>query len=153
MLRREAAPALPAQRPWQRMLVPAVDRPYSARCLEVAYRLAQDTGGQVQLAYVLEVPRSLPLDAALPESEMTAGEALQIAQQVAIPFKVHPQPFVHRTRSAVEGILRLIAEERIDLLILGGRPDGNRGLPSDISRELFRRAPCEVVVDYIAGEK
>ena len=153
MLRRETPGAAPAARKWQRMLVPAVDRPYSMRCLEVAYRLAQDTGATVQLAYVLEVPRSVALEAMLPESEIMASEALRIAQQAAIPFKVTVEPFVHRTRSAPDGILRLIAQEKIDLLILGGRPDGNRGLPSELARDLFQRAPCEVVVDYIAGEK
>ena len=140
-------------RQWKRMLVPAVDRPYSIRCLEVAYRLAQDTGATVQLAYVLEVPRSLALEALLPEAEEMADNALRIAQQAAIPFKVKTEVFVHRTRSARDGILRLIVQENVDLLILGGRPDGNRGLPNDLARELFQSAPCEVVADYIAGEK
>lgn len=153
MLRRETQETEPKERQWQRILVPAVDRPFSGRCLEVAYRLAQDTGATVQLAFVLEVPRSLPLEALLPEMEIAASESLRIAQQSAIPFKVSVQPFVHRTRSAREGILRLVAQEKIDLLVLGGRPDGNRGLPSDLARDLFDRAPCEVVADYIAGEK
>ena len=55
MLRRDAE-AAQAQRQWKKILVPAVDRPYSGRCLEVAYRLAQESGATVQLAYVLEVP-------------------------------------------------------------------------------------------------
>lgn len=153
MLKREIQGAARAQRRWQRMMVPAVDRPYSMRCLEVAYRLAQDTGALVQLAYILEVPRTLALEALLPEAEVMASEALQIAQQAAIPFKVKTEPFVHRTRNARDGILRLIAQEKVDLLLLGGRPDGNRGLPSDLARDLFQCAECEVVVDYIAGEK
>ncbi len=153
MLKREAQGAAEAQRQWKKILVPAVGRPYSNRCLEVAYRLAQDAGATVQLAYVLEVPRALALEAALPESEMSAGEALRVAQQVAIPFKVTVEPYVHRTRSAREGILRLVGQEKIDLLVLGGRPDGNRGLSSDLARDLFQCCPCETVVDYIAGEK
>ena len=152
MLKRETQGRVTTPRRWLRMLVPAVDRPYSTRCLELAYRLAQDTGATVQLAYVLEVPRTLSLEALLPEAEVMASEALQVAQQVAIPFKVKTEPFVHRTRSAHDGILRLIAQEKIDLLILGGRPDGTRGLPSDLARELFQSAVCEVVADYIAGE-
>jgi nucleotide-binding universal stress UspA family protein len=139
--------------PWKKILVPAVDRPYSGRCLEVAYRLAQDSGAVVQLAYVLEVPRALALEAALPELEIAASDALRVAQQRAIPFKVTVEPYVHRTRSAREGILRLVAQEKIDLLVLGGRPDGNRGLPSELARNLFEECPCETVVDYIAGEK
>ena len=76
-----------------------------------------------------------------------------MAQQRAIPFKVAVEPYVHRTRSAREGILRLVSQEKIDLLVLGGRPDGNRGLSSDLTRDLFQSALCETIVDYIAGEK
>ena len=141
------------QRQWKRVLVPALDMPYSMRSLEVAYRLAQGTSGTVNLAFILEVPRALPLDAALPEAEIVASSALDDARQAAVPFKVTVEPFVHRTRNAADGILKLITQENIDLLVLGGRPDGLRGLPKDLTRELFRRATCEVVLDYIADEK
>ena len=141
------------ERQWKRVLVPAVDMPYSMRSLEVAYRLAQGTGGTVNLAFILEVPRALPLDAALPEAEIVASSALDDARQAALPFKVSAEPFVHRTRNAADGILKLIAQDNIDLLVLGGRPDGLRGLSRDLNRELFRRATCEVVLDYIADEK
>lgn len=142
-----------AERQWKRVLAPAVDMPYSMRSLEVAYRLAQGTGGSVSLAFVLEVPRSLPLDASLPEAEVVAAGALNDAREAARPFRITVEPFVHRTRNAADGILKLIAQENIDLLVLGGRPDGLRGLSSDLTRELFRRATCEVVLDYIADEK
>ncbi len=141
------------KRQWKRVLVPAVDMPYSMRSLEVACRLAQGTGGSVSLAFILEVPRALPLEAALPEAEIVASSALDDAREAARPFRVPVEPFVHRTRSAADGILRLIAQENIDLLVLGGRPDGLRGLSKDLTRELFRRATCEVVLDYIADEK
>lgn len=138
---------------WKRLLVPAVDAGYSMRSLEVAFRLAQGTEATVQLAFVIAVPRALPLEAALPESEMLAAITLRDAQEAARAYKVPVEAFVHRTRSAPEGILKLIAQEKTDLLILGGRPDAIRGLPKELLRELFRRAPCEVVMDYIADEK
>lgn len=157
----EAAPAeggtkgntAPTERQWKNVLVPAVDAPYSMRSLEVAYRLAQGTGGAVKLAFVVEVPRALPLDAVLPNSESVASSALDAAREAARPYRVTVEPFVHRTRNARDGILKLITQENVDLMVLGGRPDGLRGLPSDLTRELFRRAPCEVVLDYIADEK
>lgn len=141
------------ERVWKRVLAPAVDTPYSMRSLEVAYRLAQGTGATVHLAFVIEVPRSLPLEAALPDAEGVAAMALRDAQEAARPYNVPVEAFVHRTRSAPEGILKLIGQASIDLLVLGGRPDALRGLPSELIKDLFRRAPCEVVLDYIAGEK
>ena len=145
--------AVRTQNSWKRVLVPAVDAGYSMRGLEVAFRLAQATGATVQLAYVIEVPRALPLEAALPESEMLAATTLRDGQEAARAYKVPVEAFVHRTRSAPDGILKLIAQEKTDLLVLGGRPDAIRGLPSELLREMFRRAPCEVVLDYIADEK
>ena len=141
------------QRDWKRVLVPAVDAAYSMRSLEVAFRLAQGTGATVQLAFLVVVPRSLPLEAAMPDTEFVAAAALRDAQEAAQGYKLPVEAFVHRARSAPDGILKLITQEDIDLLVLGGRPDGLRGLPGDMIRDLFERAPCEVVVDYIAGEK
>ncbi|MGI4792223.1 MAG: universal stress protein [Janthinobacterium lividum] len=138
---------------WANMLIPAVDQPYSNRALEVAYRLAEGTQTRIQLAYIIEVPRILPLDAALPDAESVAANALNIAERAAVPYKVQVESIIHRTRKAKERILTLITEEHIDLLVLGGRPDRLRGLSSDLTRELFLAAPCEVIVDYIANEK
>lgn len=138
---------------WSRMLIPAVDQPYSNRALEMAFRLAEGTHTRIQLAYIIEVPRILPLDAALPDAESVAANALNIAERAAMPYKVQVESVIHRTRKAKERILSLIAEERIDLLVLGARPDRLRGLPGDMTRELFFAAPCEVLVDYIANEK
>ena len=147
-----AGPA-PAPGQWSCMLIPAVDQPYSNRALEVAYRLAEGTKTRIQLAYIIEVPRILPLDASLPDAESVAANALNLAERAAASYNVQVESVIHRTRKAKERILSLIAEERIDLLVLGGRPDRLRGLPGDLARELFLAAPCEVIVDYIANEK
>lgn len=146
-----AQSASPGQ--WHSLLIPAVDQPYSNRALEVAYRLAQGTNARVQLAYLIEVPRILSLDAALPDAEAVAAHALNVAERAAIPYKVNVESVIHRTRKAHDRILSLIPEEKIDLLVLGARPDRTRGLPGDMARELFLAAPCEVIVDYIANEK
>jgi nucleotide-binding universal stress UspA family protein len=149
----DASAPTPAAGQWQCLLIPAVDQPYSNRALEVAYRLAQGTNAQIRLAYLIEVPRILPLDATLPDAEAVAANALSIAEKAAIPYKVNVQSVIHRTRKAQDRILSLIPEEKVDLLVLGARPDRTRGLPGDMARELFLAAPCEVIVDYIANEK
>lgn len=142
------------QRQWNRLLVPALDMAYSMRSLEVAFKLAQGANASVKLAFILEVPRALPISAPIPYSESIAAKALEDAQAAARAYRgITVEPFVHRTRSARDGILKLITQENIDLMVLGARPDGLRGLPKDLTRELFARAPCEVVLDYIADEK
>lgn len=145
------APSAPGQ--WRSLLIPAVDQPYSNRALEVAFRLAQGTDARIQLAYLIEVPHILSLNAAMPDAESVAANALHIAERAAIPYKVNVESVIYRTRKAHERILSLIPEGKVDLLVLGARPDRTRGLPGDMARELFLAAPCEVIVDYIANEK
>ena len=89
----------------------------------------------------------------MPDAEEVAAGALNVAERAAIPYKVQVESVVHRTRSAQDRILSLIPEEGIDLLVLGARPDRQRGLPGDMARDLFLAAPCEVLVDYIANEQ
>lgn len=151
--RRSAAPAPPAPGQWRRMLIPAVDQPYSDRALDMAFRLAEGTDTRIRLAYLIEVPRILALDAALPDAEAVAATALNIAERAAAAYRVQVESVIHRTRRASDRILSLIPEEKIDLLVLGARPDRARGLPGTLARELFLAAPCEVIVDYIANEK
>lgn len=140
-------------RDWKRVLVPALRQPYSQRALDVAFRLAKGTGATVLLAFVVEVPRILPLEAAMPETEADAAFALRDAQDIGTAYKVPVEAFIHRTRSAREGILKLITLEKVDLLMVGARFDGLRGLPRELVRDLFDSAPCEVVLDFVPGEK
>jgi nucleotide-binding universal stress UspA family protein len=121
--------------------------------VEIACRLAKSSGATLYLVYVLEVPRTYGLDAALPEEEQMAGDALEAAAAIAAPYKITSVTRMHRVRVAKDGILAFVAEQDIDLLALGARPDESRGLPRELARELFLTARCEVVVDYIAGEQ
>jgi nucleotide-binding universal stress UspA family protein len=138
---------------WTRVLAPAAGRPYSMRGLEVACRLAHSSDAAVHLAYILEVPRSLPLEASIPDDEALAASVLADAEDVARNYHIPVFSTVYRTRNTVDGIVKLIREAECDLLVLGARPDEMRGLPRDLTRQLFLTAPCEVVLDFIAGEQ
>ncbi|MGO8673037.1 MAG: universal stress protein [Capsulimonadaceae bacterium] len=138
---------------WRRILVPAAAQPYSTRSLEVACRLAQTSGATVHLAFMMEIPRSLPLNASIPDLEALAASVLKDGEDVARQYHVPVISTVHRMRAACEGVLKLLAEADCDLLVLGARPDETRGLPRDVARRLFECAPSEVVLDYIAGEQ
>lgn len=119
----------------------------------MACRLAQTSGATLQLVFVLEVPRSLVIDAAVPDSEALAGSVLKDGEDIAREFHVTVVSTVYRARNAAEGILKLVKEAECDLLVLGARPDETRGLPRELTKQLFTTAPCEVIVDYIAGEQ
>jgi len=138
---------------WKRVLVPAIGRPYSVRSVELACRLARSSSASLHLAYVLEVPRSMVIDASIPDAEALAASVLQDGEEIARQYKVPVISTVYRTRNAEDGVLKLVKEAECDLLVLGARPDEARGLARDMTRSLFQSATCEVVLDYIAGEQ
>jgi nucleotide-binding universal stress UspA family protein len=138
---------------WTRVLAPSAGRPYSMRGLEVACRLAHTSNATVHLAYILEVPRSLPIEASIPDDEALAASVLADGEDIAGGYHVPVVSTIYRTRNTADGIVKLIREASCDLLVLGARPDEMRGLPRDLTRQLFLSAPCEVVLDYIAGEQ
>ena len=147
----EAKKSVPSGRLYQRILVPVVDAPFSPRGLEIACRLAQESGASVLAAYFIEVPRALSLDMAMPDTEAAADHAITEAQATARPFKSAFTAAIHRARDPREGIMKLLSHYGADLLVLGGEASHVRGLSAELLRELFFRAPCEVIVDYMPG--
>jgi nucleotide-binding universal stress UspA family protein len=137
---------------WRTILVPAFERPYSKRCLAVASRLAKGAGGTVLLSYLIEVPRTFSLDADQPEEELIAEGVLADAEAIVRSFHVPVKTTITRTRTVRDGIIKLIQNEEVDLLVLGRRHDDARGILRELATELFEQAPCEVIVDFVAGQ-
>jgi nucleotide-binding universal stress UspA family protein len=135
---------------WKRIMLPAISAPYSLRSVHAACRLAQEcTSAEVRLVYVIEVPRSVALQAAMPVEDGMAEDALGAAVEVAALFGIHAHTEVIRVRDATEGIVKYVTQQSVDLLVLGARADNLRGLPLDQCRGLYQRVTCEVILNYI----
>jgi len=130
------------------IIVPTIGRPFSARALEIACRLAQGNS-ELLFVYFTEVPRALSLEAQRAEEELEAQIALEDAQSVSRQAKIQATIQTRRTRDAVEAIVKMVTEESASLIVLGAHPGADDGLPAEITRDLFFRVPCEVVVDYV----
>lgn len=134
---------------FMRILVPTIGMPYSEKGIELACRLGHEQKAELVLIYVLEVPRTLPLNAPLPEAECKASEALERAREIVSLHGLEAVTRIERAREAGEGILRAAKDYHADAIVMGIRPRLTRtqdllGRTTDI---LLRRAPCEVIVD------
>lgn len=147
----QAAQFLPK---WRKVAVPAIGAPYSERGIRAACRLAKgDDEVDIRLIYVMEVPRALAMATPLPGEEALAEQFLSEGREQAMQRGVAVGTDVIRGREAVETLLRYLKQNEYDLVVLGSRADEVRGLPLSITREIFRRAPCPVLIDHIgAGE-
>jgi nucleotide-binding universal stress UspA family protein len=135
----------------KRILVPTVGTMFAGREVELACRMGEDQKAEILLAYLLEVPRTLPLEAPMPQDEAKAREALELAKTIVdlhgLPWRME----ILRARVAGEKIAQVAREEDIDLIILGIRP--GRGIPYEAFTRtvdvLMRKAPCELLINRV----
>ena len=135
----------------KRILVPTSGMPYSERGIELACRLGAEHQAEIVLTYVLEIPRTLPLDAPMPEAEEKANQALNRGKEIVELHHLPPVLLVERAREAGEGIIRAAKDNQVDVIVVGMRTDlrGAQSLWGRTSDILIRKAPCEVILDKL----
>jgi anti-anti-sigma regulatory factor len=144
------APAADSGKKGSTILVPLIaglDLTYGAT---LAGRLSRAGRGDVHLVYFLEVARTLPLNAPLPDAEQEAQEALAIAAPLARQLSVNAAEHVDRVRDATEGILTAIRVLQADTVVVGAtsEPVGAEGHDKfhHLVDSLLHRSPVEVVI-------
>jgi nucleotide-binding universal stress UspA family protein len=132
------------------LLVPTTGTAYAERGVELACRLAQEQEAELLLLYVIEVPRTLPLDAPLPQPEREAERALQRAKEIVALHHLPARAIVFRGRESGNAIVAAAREHQADLIVLGIGPHRHVGpLWGRTLETLLHRAPCEVVFDKL----
>jgi nucleotide-binding universal stress UspA family protein len=138
----------------KKILVPTSGTSYAERGIELACRLGEEQKAEIYLINVIEVPRTLPMEAPLPDAETKARDILNEGESIVtlrgLPVRVE----VRRSRIAGEEIIRAAKDWGADLIVMGIRSQIRMaqdllGRTSDL---VLRRAPCEVVVDKLAEE-
>ena len=84
----------------KRILVPTVGTAFAGREVELACRLGEDQKAEIQLAYLLEVPRTLSLGAPMPDEEARGLEAMKLAKTIIDLHKLPSTMKVLRARVA-----------------------------------------------------
>jgi nucleotide-binding universal stress UspA family protein len=138
----------------KRILVPTSGTYYSARGIELACRLGEEQKAEIYLINVLEVPRTLPLGAPMPEAETRAQEIIKEGEAIVNLRGLQVKAEVRRGRVAGEEIIRAAKDWEADLIVMGIRLEIRMaqeilGRTSDL---VLRRAPCEVIVDKLSAE-
>ncbi len=137
------------------ILVPTQGMSYSERGVELACRLGTEQNATLIFAYVIEVPRTLPLNAVMEEEDKKAKDAIQHAEELASLHKMKSISLVVRARSAGEEIVKTAKEQDADVIVMGIRQ--HIGLKEDIlgrtSDTVLRKAPCEVIIEKLPVEE
>ncbi len=138
----------------KKILVPTSGTFYSEKGIELACRLGEEQKAEIYLVNVIEVPRTLPLDAPLLEAEIKAGDVIKRGEEIVTLRGLPVKAEVKRGRVAGEEIIRMANESEADLIVMGIRSEIRMaqeilGRTSDL---VLRRAACEVIVDRLSAE-
>lgn len=118
------------------------------RAVEFAAVQAAARKAEVHLLYVIEVPRTLPLDAALPDKEEEAQQALMEAERALKHKGVAVRKSTVRARDMLEGAAKFAAEMKPELLAAAYFKEelANEITRYDVMSKLCHETPCDVVV-------
>jgi len=133
------------------ILVPTTGQPYSQRAVELACRLAQEHRAEIMLVYVVEVPRTLGLDAPLDPAEREAQQALETGREVVLLHNLPVRTMVRRAREAGDGIIAAARDHNADLIVMGIAGNHRGHTWGRTAEALLHRAPCEVIFDRLPG--
>lgn len=132
----------------QNILVPVTNSPASMEAVLVAATIAKPRRGKVLLVHVIEVNRSLPLNAEM-ESEARRGEqVLRKAESIANGAGSEAVPTLVQAREAGTAIVEEAHDSAVDAIILG-IPFGEEGRAFHLGRTadyVLNNATCEVWV-------
>lgn len=128
------------------ILLPFTGTEVSRRAIDAAMRLARAEGATLMPAYLAQVPKSLPLDCALPKEADKAMAMLEAIEQRASSQGVPVDARIERGRSYRHALARLLERETFDRVVVPATAAGGPGFSGDDLVWLLDKAPAEVMI-------
>jgi nucleotide-binding universal stress UspA family protein len=129
-------------------MVPVDGSHASLQAVALACDIAKKNKGKVFIVNVIEVERTLPLDAQMESEEVEGDEILARAEEIAKKAGFKADGEILHAREASPAIVDEAIERGIDLIILGTeyrQPFGQFEL-GKVVQYVLKSAPCEVWV-------
>ncbi len=131
-----------------RILVPVNGNPTDDEMVEFACEIAKRSKGLVYAIHVIEVKRTMPLDAELPAEAQRGEDVLNQAERVAERLSQELETDLLQARDVGPALVDEALERGIDLILLGVTYKKRLG-DFDLGRTapyLLKHAPCRVWV-------
>ena len=128
------------------ILVPVDGSPASMDAVLLACSIAKKNKGKVYAVHVIEVKRSLPLDADLSEEASSGEDVLARAERVASEADFRIEGELLQAREAGHSIVDEAMERDVDLILLGAEHKAPLGeyQMGRLTQYVVRAAPCNV---------
>jgi len=131
-----------------KILVPIVGNGVDRDVVRLACELADENDASVYAVYVIEVERSLPIDAEQEAKNAMAEDILSRAEQTASEDGYHIATGILQAREAGPALVNEAKEGNADLIVLGVGYKKRLGVFNigDTTSYVLKEAPCGVVL-------
>jgi len=121
---------------------------HSEHMMVLAARLARRERADLLVAYVIEIPHTLPITAEMEAEHRGALDVLATAEAIARKNNVEIKTEVVRARQVHQGVLELAKRKEAQLIVVGAYREGKySGAPLGRSIELIAAsAKCDVLI-------
>ena len=132
----------------KKILVSVCGNSVDEEAVKLACYLARKNKAQVYVLYVIEVPRTLPLDAQIDSEIQKADDLLTCTEDIATDQDYEIETDLLQAREAGPGIVDEAMERKIDLIIMGIPYKKRLGIfdQGNVSRYVLRESPCPVLL-------
>jgi len=131
-----------------RVLVPVCGVEADEEALTLACEMIRPAKGKVYVLYVIEVRRSLPLDADV-EAENARGEdVLQRMEKLGEKLRVDLEAEILRAREAGPAVVQEAVDRQVQAIVIGAPYRRHHGVFSlgQTAPYILRNAPCPVLL-------
>jgi len=132
----------------KKILVPVCGNSVDEEAIKLACYLAKKNKAQVYVVYIIEVPRTLPLDAQIDSELQKAEKLLTRAEDIAVEQDYEIETDLLQARELGLGIVDEAMEREVALIIMGipYKKRLNVFNLGSASRYVLREAPCPVLL-------
>ena len=143
---------------FSKILVSVSGEESDKEAIELACKIAKESKSKIYVVYVIQVKRSLPLDAEIEPEFRKAEEILRHAEEVADEYEYDIETDLLQTREIGPAIVDEAMEHGIDLILIGMgyRKRFGQFNPGDVVSYVLKNAPCGVLLlrqPLLEGEK
>ena len=132
----------------KKILVPVCGNSADEEAVKLACDLAKKKKAKVYVVYIIEVPRTLPVDAQIDSEMQKAEELLTRTEDIAADQDWEIETDLLQAREAGPGIVDEAAERKVNLIIVGIPYKKRLGMfdLGDAIRYVLRESPCPVLL-------
>ena len=133
---------------FHKILVPVGGNSVDDDVVKLACTLAKRSRAKVCVVYVIQVQRSLPLDAEIPSEIEKAGKVLDHAQDIAEDWDYEVQTDLLQAREIGPAIVDEAMERGVDLILMGISYKKRFGVfnVGSVAPLVLKDAPCKVLL-------